>query len=306
MQNARHGRIAVRIARRRRSRIDAHGNRRRTHEQKAVGLGVGRTGCRGDIVGRAAGRYAPPRLGALGRARGVCLVGYPVERKIRERDELEVACDRVLEHQAIGRKIECGLSPGQDTREHRTGEVARGIELERLFFAGADLGVHREDQRLAGARHRHIEQTRPLLEAEADVLIAHIDICLGGGTRGAHIVHQLGREPCGRVRASLNELLELCLELAALEERAVARAHVGKARRQRHDLRRAPAPTRLESVGARLDAKALRDRHHRELQALGRMDGHDAHRAGTALVKRAGRLLAREERIVGERRRPRA
>ena len=70
-----------------------------------------------------------------------------------------------------------------------------GIKLELGHLAAGDLGVQGEDARLAGARHRHVEQARAFLEVVPLLLIAYGEPGLRHGTRGAHVVHQVRCEP---------------------------------------------------------------------------------------------------------------
>ena len=124
--------------------------------------------------------------------------------------------------------------------------------------------------------------------------------CLGGRTRRADILHELWRQPQRRALA-LKRVLKLLFDVIALYERAVREFNAVEACRQCHDLRSALDATHLCRTGRFAHAKALRNRHDRILQALGRMHGHDAYRAVTLLVERARGFLARQEAVKGQR-----
>ena len=96
-------------------------------------------------------------------------------------------------------------------------------------------------------------------------------------------------------------MFKLLFDVIALHEGSVGKLNAIEARRQRHDLRSALDATHLCRTGRFAHAKTLGNRYNRILQALGRMHGHDAHRAVALLVEGARGLLARQEAVEGER-----
>ena len=96
-------------------------------------------------------------------------------------------------------------------------------------------------------------------------------------------------------------MLKLLFNVVALHKGSVGELNAVEACRQCHDLRSALDATHLCRTGRFAHAKTLGNRHDRILQALGRMHGHDAHRAVTLLVEGARGLLARQEAVEGER-----
>ena len=96
-------------------------------------------------------------------------------------------------------------------------------------------------------------------------------------------------------------MLKLLFDVIALHEGSVGKPNAIKTGRQRHDLRPTVDANHLCRTRGLTHAKTLGNRYDRILQTLGRMHRHDAHRAAAFLVKRARRLLARQEAVESER-----
>ena len=96
-------------------------------------------------------------------------------------------------------------------------------------------------------------------------------------------------------------MLKLLFDVVALHKGSVGELNAVEACRQRHDLRPTVDAAHLRRTGRFAHAKALGNRYDRILQALGRMHGHDAHRAVALLVEGAWGLLARQEAVEGKR-----
>ena len=276
MQRRRHGRIAVRIARRGKNGLQAVVDGARTHQREGVERArINRRLLRGRSPGLAA-RDHSVRTKLVGRL---------------ELDKLEVARTRVFEHQAVTAHVRKAVR--QDTLEHRARQVA--IVCKLGSETRTHRSVHREDKRLAGTRHGHVEQAGTLLELRLTVLADDAKERLGGRARGAHVVHQLGHQPL------VKQLLEVLLNGYSVHARVARGPPDGKALRKRDGVHPVRAGMRLHAPARDLDVKAVRDRDHRELQALGRVDRHDANRGGIPLVERTRSLLALQKGIEGQR-----
>ena len=238
---------------------------------------------------------------ALDIQRSVGLKRLLAKRKVRQRDELVVARLGVVEHQTVTIELRHVQAAGrQDAAQHVVGQIGLDIEGRRRHLAAAHAGIHRQNHQLARSRHGDIEQTSPLLERKLQVVVTQAGKCLGGRTRRTDVLHELWRQPQRRAPA-LKRMLKLLFDVIALHEGPIGKINAVEACRQCHDLRSALDATHLCRTGRFAHAKTLGNRYDRILQTLGRMHGHDAHRAVALLVEGTRGLLARQETVEGQR-----
>ena len=96
-------------------------------------------------------------------------------------------------------------------------------------------------------------------------------------------------------------MFKLLFDVIALHKGPIGKLNAIKTSWQCHDLRSALDTPHLSRTRGLTHAKALGDRYDRILQTLGRMHGHDAHRAVALLVEGTRGLLARQEAVEGQR-----
>ena len=96
-------------------------------------------------------------------------------------------------------------------------------------------------------------------------------------------------------------MLKLLFDVIALHKGPIGKLNAIKTSWQCHDLHSALDTPHLSRTGRLAHAKTLGNRYDRILQTLGRMHGHDAHRAVALLVEGTRGFLARQEAVEGQR-----
>ncbi len=181
----------------------------------------------------------------------------------------------------------------QDVFEHRARQIAVVGKLRRTL--DIRRGIHGKDEGLTRTRHGDIKQASTLLQLRLAVLILNLEEFLAGRARGAHVVHELWHHPL------TEQPLEVLFDLRTAHARSPLFTTHGEPLRQRNDVHMVGGCTHLHAATRHAHVKAVGDRDHRELQALGGVDRHDAHGRSVALVQRARSLLALQEGIEGKR-----